>query len=130
MIFRICSIVLFFTNMNASTSFRNTKGVVTSVMTDLDKFNSNEMPVFYQAIEKNTDFTSNSTNNLIQEILVKYLDQYFETVSQSFYLKDLNEDIFNITELVKATDNQQAIDAAAEMDINKQLVSKNQINLS
>lgn len=99
-------------------------------MTDLDKFNSNEMPVFYQAIEKNTDFTSNSTNNLIQEILVKYLDQYFETVSQSFYLKDLNEDIFNITELVKATDNQQAIDAAAEMDINKQLVSKNQINLS
>lgn len=108
--------------MNAATSFRNTTTVVNDVLTDLEKFNANEMPVFFQAIEKNTDFSENSTSNLIQDTLTEYLEQYFDSVSRSLFIKNLNEKIFNINELVNATGNQAVIDAAAKMDINEQLV--------
>ena len=118
---RICSIVLFFTNMNASRSFRNTKGVVTDVMADLDKFNVNEMPILYQSIETNTDFTSNGTNNLIRDILKEYLDQYIDIISQSGYIQDLSVQAGNVSDLAKSTNNQQVIDAANNMDIKKQL---------
>lgn len=94
----ICIVILFFTNKNSTQAAHNIPEVLSKLRKDLNFYNDEEMPKFYNSIATNLKFDKNETNDIRSDIVENYVNNYMVTLKDTAILKEIRSKMDSIKE--------------------------------